>query len=176
MLNTALTLNGPCAIRYPRGSGIGVTIDNELKVLPVGKAEVKIEGKDAYIIAIGNTVYPAMEAAKSLAAHGISCGVLNCRFLKPLDEKTILSIACRVKNLVVVEENARLGGLYSSVSELLINNRNSVLSIGLPDSFIEHGHPSVLREKYGLTAGKIAETTLRWIKNIEKKDSEVKIG
>jgi len=164
MLATSLTLSGPVAIRYPRGSGTGIALDAELQPLPVGKGEIKREGKDVFIVAIGNTVYPALEAAQLLASSNISCGVANMRFLKPFDDRLILSLLDSAKRLVVIEENSVLGGLNSAVSELLVGRDVKILKIGLPDSFIEHGHPSILREKYGLTSKKIAEQIRQWMK------------
>jgi 1-deoxy-D-xylulose-5-phosphate synthase len=157
MMKTALTLTGPSAIRYPRGAGVGVALDREFQTLPVGKAEVRKEGSDICILAIGNTVAPAMEAARLLAAGKIDAGEVNMRFLKPFDAQTVLSIASRVKNIAVIEENSVIGGLNSQVCETLAGKDARILQIGLPDIFIEHGHPSLLREKFCLTAEKIAD-------------------
>ena len=164
MLKTAITIDGPVAIRYPRGAGVGVDMDREMKVLPVGKAEIKREGYDVYFLALGNTVSPAIEASKLLAGRGINAGVVNLRFLKPFDSKLVLSLAEKVKKFVVIEENALFGGVTSTVCELLVGKNVEVLPIGIPDNFVEHGHPNVLREKYGLTPEKICEKVSGWMK------------
>ena len=164
MLNTAFELSGPSAIRYPRGSGVGVALDKNLKVLPVGEAEIKKEGNDVFIIAIGNTVYPSIEAANILAGMGISAGVVNVRFLKPFDSKLILSLAGKVKNFAVIEENSYLGGLYSAVCETLAGKPVNILQNSFPDHFIEHGSPKILRDKYNFSPEKIAQKISGWIK------------
>lgn len=164
MLKTALAHNGPVAIRYPRGSGIGVTLDMTLKKLAFGKSEIKVEGKDAVIFAIGNMVYPAMDAAKTLLTSGIHCTVVNMRFLKPLDTELIENLAAKCKKIVVIEENSVVGGLGSSIHPVIKGKNPDFLHIGLPDKFIEHGSQKVLRETYGLTAEKIAAKIKDWLK------------
>ncbi|MHB9154985.1 MAG: 1-deoxy-D-xylulose-5-phosphate synthase [Endomicrobiales bacterium] len=162
MLKTALSLPGPSLIRFPRGSAVGVPFDREPYALPVGKAEVLREGKDLYLCAIGNTVHPALSAAGLLAARGISAGVVNVRFLKPFDEARMISLAAAVKHFVVVEENSLIGGLGSRIYPALNGQNVKILHLALPDSFIEHGDPKILREKYNLTAEKIAARTGEW--------------
>lgn len=155
MLKTALEYNGPAAVRYPRGTGLGVPMDQELKLLPIGKGEMHQEGDDVVIIAIGNMVKPAQEAGERLKAGGIAAAVVNARFVKPLDEELILRLAKMTGRIVTVEEHALQGGFGSAVLECIEDNRLSavkVLRIGLPDRFIEHGTQAVLRQKYGLDA------------------------
>jgi len=155
MLKTALEHNGPAAVRYPRGTGLGVPMDQELRQLPLGKGELIREGDDLVIIAIGNMVKPAIEAADRLKAGGISAAMVNARFIKPLDEELILRLAKRSGRVVTIEEHALQGGFGSAVLECIEDNRLSavkVLRIGLPDKFIEHGTQAVLRQKYGLDA------------------------
>jgi 1-deoxy-D-xylulose-5-phosphate synthase len=152
MLYTALQLTGPVAIRYPRGTAIGVPLDPEYKSIPVGESEVLREGKDLLIIALGSMVSPSMEAATILQDEGLSVGVVNCRFVKPLD-KSLAAQARSVGKVLVVEENIRQGGLGSALLELL--NESDVSDVrlkrmGLPDKFVEHGPLALLREKYGL--------------------------
>ena len=152
MLFTALQHPGPSAIRYPRGRGLGVSLDPEYRVLPVGEAEVVREGKDLMIIALGTMVAPSLEAAGILEQEGFSSRVINCRFVKPLDPK-LADYARSIGKVIVVEENIKQGGLSSAVLELfndhdLTNIR--VKRIGLPDKFVEHGPVGVLRAKYGL--------------------------
>ncbi|MDY7030994.1 MAG: 1-deoxy-D-xylulose-5-phosphate synthase [Thermodesulfobacteriota bacterium] len=153
MLKTAVDCGSPVSIRYPRGKGYGVKLESELKSLEIGKGEVLREGNDALIIAIGSMVYPAMEAARLLHERGIECTVVNARFVKPLDERLIVSLVKEIKTIITVEENALEGGFGSSVLELL--ERNDLLNvrlkrIGIPDKFIEHGPQQLLRKRYGL--------------------------
>ena len=153
MLKTALEYNGPAALRYPRGTGLGVPMDQELKLLTIGKGEVLQDGDDVVIIAIGNMVRPAQVAGERLTAEGISAAVVNARFVKPLDEELILRLAKKSGRIVTVEEHALQGGFGSAVLECVEDNRLStvkILRIGLPDRFIEHGPQAVLRRKYGL--------------------------
>ncbi len=164
MLNTALSWDFPCAIRFPRGQGIGVKLDRQYKVLPLGKAEVLAEGNDVAILAIGNTVHPCLLVQQRLEAEGIKANLVNIRFVKPLDEGLIKKIIKKVHKIVTVEENTLSGGFGSSIKELLATDNVRILSIGLPDQFIEHGSREKLREKYGLTADKIAQRVGEFIK------------
>ena len=157
MLYTALQHNGPVAIRYPRGRGFGVSIDPEFKAIPIGKSEILREGNDLAILAIGNMVYPSLNAAVALEKEGLSVGVVNCRFVKPLD-KELVDIVSPSGRVLVVEENIRQGGFGGAILELFndLGLKNmSVKRIGLPDKFVEHGPQDVLREKYGLDSAGI---------------------
>jgi len=165
MLNTALSWNFPCAIRYPRGEGFGVKLDGQYKVLPLGKAEVLAEGDDVAILAIGNSVHPSFLAQQRLEAEGIKVNLANMRFVKPLDEDLIKKIIKKVHKIVTVEENTLSGGFGSAVKELLAADGVRILSIGLPDRFIEHGRSEELREKYGLTAERIADKVREFVKS-----------
>ncbi|MGD8983674.1 MAG: 1-deoxy-D-xylulose-5-phosphate synthase [Desulfobacteraceae bacterium] len=159
MLYTALQHSGPAAIRYPRGTAIGVPLDPEYKTIPIGESEILSEGKDLLIIALGSMVSPSMEAATILQNEGLSVGVVNCRFVKPLD-KGLVEQAGAVGKVLVVEENIRQGGLGSALLELLNDSdmRNVRLKrIGLPDKFVEQGPLAFLREKYGLDKSGILE-------------------
>ncbi len=153
MLRLALHHDGPCAIRYPRGRvkhGLDYQGPSDLRI---GKAEMVAEGDDMAIIAIGNSVSPAQKAAEALKKDGISACVINARFIKPLDEDLLISVAQRVKRVVTVEENVLAGGFGSAVLECF--NRAgltdvSVRRIGIDDEFVEHGSQAILRKKYGL--------------------------
>ncbi|MDD5353689.1 MAG: 1-deoxy-D-xylulose-5-phosphate synthase [bacterium] len=151
MVTTAIAHQGPVAIRYPRGQGLGIKLDKELKKLEIGKAEILQEGKDVAILAIGTMVQPALEAAEMLLQDKILATVVNARFASPLDEKRILALANKVQCLVTIEENVIAGGFGSAVTELLSEQGVRVRSIGFPDQFIEHGSMRILRDKYGLT-------------------------
>lgn len=155
MLKTAVEYNGPSAVRYPRGLGCGVPMDQELRTLKIGKAELIKDGSEAAIIAIGNMVCPSIEAAKRLVDEGISVSVVNARFVKPLDETMILALAKKTGRIVTIEEHVLFGGFGSAVLECLDANGVSGIKthrIGLPDAFIEHGTQKILRQKYGLDA------------------------
>jgi len=159
MLKTAVYSDRPIALRYPRGAGYGVTMDQELITLDIGKGKLLSDGDDLAIIAIGVTVYPALEAARMLAADGIRAMVVNARFVKPLDRETILQAASRTGNLLTVEENALQGGFGSAILELLESagmNEVRTKRLGIPDRFIEHGSQSRLRSDLGLDASGIA--------------------
>ena len=141
LLATAIEYPGPAAIRFPRGAGLGIALDPDVKALPLGEAELLRDGSDAAILAIGNTVHPALEAATELAADGIDCAVLNARFVKPLDRDRILSLAERCGIVVTVEEHSAVGGFGSSVLELIAGEGLQVATriLGIPDDLIEHG-------------------------------------
>jgi 1-deoxy-D-xylulose-5-phosphate synthase len=149
---------GPIAVRYPRGSGVGVPLDTRLRRIPIGEAEPLREGRDVTILAIGAMVYPSLAAAETLAEGGISCGVVNARFVKPLDDELILELATRHGVLVTAEEAQRAGGFGSAVAELLHDRGVScrVVSIAIPDRFVEHATPAEQRRSVGLTAEEIA--------------------
>jgi 1-deoxy-D-xylulose-5-phosphate synthase len=134
-------------------------MDQELQTLMIGKGELLRDGGDVAIIAIGNMVLPAIDAADRLKQAGIAASVVNARFVKPLDEELILANAKKTGRIVTVEEHALQGGFGSAVLECIESNRLSgikTLRIGLPDRFIEHGTQSVLRQKYGLDGVGIA--------------------
>ena len=159
MIKTAVEHDGPAAVRYPRGAGLGVPMDQEITALPIGRGEVLREGEDLTIIAIGNMVRPSLEAAEMLQSAGISAAVVNARFVKPLDEELVLRYARSTGRIVTVEEHALQGGFGSAVLECLENSKVSGVRshrIGLPDRFIEHGPQTLLRKKYGLDAEGIA--------------------
>jgi 1-deoxy-D-xylulose-5-phosphate synthase len=159
MVKTALQYECPVAIRYPRGSGYGVKLDNDLCVLERGRAEILKQGRDLAILAIGVSVYAAMDAAQALQTEGIDAGVVNCRFIKPLDKDMVCSCAREVGKIITVEENVLAGGFGSAVLETLGENGISgvrVKRLGINDVFVEHGSQAVIRKKYGLDAESIA--------------------
>jgi 1-deoxy-D-xylulose-5-phosphate synthase len=167
MLLTAVGCNGPAAIRYPRGNGYGVPLDQVLRPLAIGKGEQLREGKDGAILAVGAMVYPALEAAKILAEAGISLTVVNARFIKPLDRELILSLAADTGRLITIEENALQGGFGTAVLELLETEGvydTAVTRLGYPDRYIEQGEQPELRASHGLDPQGIA-TSIRRIFN-----------
>ncbi|MDO7786401.1 1-deoxy-D-xylulose-5-phosphate synthase [Desulforamulus aquiferis] len=163
MLNTAVHHGGPAAVRYPRGAGEGVSLDEKLEKLPIGKAELLREGNDIVLLALGNMVPEAIQAAEILHAKGVRATVINARFIKPLDQELIIKYAKVIKNIVTIEEHVLMGGFGSAVIELLESegiNDVAIKCIGLPDRFIEHGKQDILRANYGLTADGIVETVM----------------
>jgi 1-deoxy-D-xylulose-5-phosphate synthase len=152
---------GPIAMRFPRGEGLGVPLDAELRALPIGKAEVIREGRDLVFFAIGAMVPPCVLAAEILASRGIEAGVVNARFVKPLDTELIDRIAGQDTFLITVEDNAVAGGFGSGVNEHLIEqgfDAGGVRNLGLPDRFIEHGERGELLAEVGLSPDAIAKT------------------
>jgi 1-deoxy-D-xylulose-5-phosphate synthase len=163
MLYTAVHHPGPIAIRYPRGQGVGAAFSSTLQKIPLGQAEVLKEGDDLLILALGASVYPALDAAAQLDQQGLKDSVVNARFVKPLDENLILTLAARIGRVLTVEENVVAGGFGSAVLELLADKgltEVAVKRLGIPDVFVEHGSPAILRQKYGLDAAGILESAL----------------
>ncbi|UCG14834.1 MAG: 1-deoxy-D-xylulose-5-phosphate synthase [Deltaproteobacteria bacterium] len=160
MLKTALEHDGPIALRYPRGTAEGVAMDDEIETLPIGKGKLICEGDDLAILAVGNRVIPAAEAAKSLEKEGIRAAVANCRFIKPLDRDLIIQLASRTKQLITVEENALQGGFGSAVLELLAEEGLTnvrVVRLGIRDQFVEHGSQQIQRSSCGIDTPSIIE-------------------
>jgi 1-deoxy-D-xylulose-5-phosphate synthase len=148
MLYTAFQMDTPTAVRYPRGNGPGAPVRKHMAALPVGRGEIRREGKSVAILAFGAMLTPSLEAGAVLDAT-----VANMRFVKPLDEALILDLAARHGLLVTVEENTVLGGAGSAVAELLDARGIAVpsLLLGLPDVFLEQGDPAILLQEWGLT-------------------------
>jgi 1-deoxy-D-xylulose-5-phosphate synthase len=147
MLYTGLTLDSPSAVRYPRGTGPGVPIEKEMRALPVGRAEVRREGRRVAILAFGTLLKSALEAGAELDAT-----VVNMRFVKPLDEALVALLARTHALLVTLEENAVMGGAGSAVAESLAAQGIVVplLHLGLPDRFVDHGDQNQLLASVGL--------------------------
>ncbi|MDQ1922233.1 1-deoxy-D-xylulose-5-phosphate synthase [Massilia pseudoviolaceinigra] len=153
MLSTGYQYNGPAAVRYPRGAGIGAVIEKELTTLPIGKGEIKREGKSVAILAFGSMVARSVVAGEELDAT-----VANMRFIKPLDVELVKRLAQEHDYLVTVEEGAVMGGAGSAVAEALAAEgiQKPLLILGLPDKFIDHGDPAALLASVGLDAKGIA--------------------
>jgi 1-deoxy-D-xylulose-5-phosphate synthase len=161
MLKTAIDHNGPIALRYPRGFGEGVNIDPEITPIPIGKGEILHDGEDLLIIAVGRSVGDALKARETLIKEDISVAVINARFVKPLDNELVLSIAKKVKAVVTVEDHMKIGGLGSAVLECFADNHLAGIKIGrigIDDTFVEHGSQTELREKYGIDSSAIIRT------------------
>ncbi|HKY06340.1 MAG TPA: 1-deoxy-D-xylulose-5-phosphate synthase [Blastocatellia bacterium] len=153
MLKTAVDYNGPASVRYPRGAGVGAAMDEKMEALEIGKAEILREGAEVAILGIGSEVHYCLKAADRLAADAIAPTVVNARFVKPLDEELILTLARTHGSIVTVEDHYLSAGFGSAVMELLEEHGLSdvrVLRLGFPDKLIEHGSQSLLLAKYGL--------------------------
>ncbi len=166
MMVTAIEHPGPAALRYPRGNGYGVDISSPPKTIEIGKAELLRDGDDVAILALGDMVYPAVEAARNLEKDGIDVAVINARFIKPLDDKMIVELARNMRLIVTVENAYLAGGFGSAVLELLeengLSDKIKVVRMGVTDEIVTHGDPKILLAKYGLDAdgihAKVVET------------------
>lgn len=171
MVKTAIEYeDGPIAVRYPRGIGVGVELQEEMKSIPIGKGEILCEGDDVLILALGNKVHPALDAASLLAESSISASVVNARFVKPLDEDLILPLARRIKKIITVEDHTVIGGFGSAVLELLADNKIGDVELkrlGIPDEFIEHGPPETLHKICGYDTDSIVQEALKLVENSE---------
>jgi 1-deoxy-D-xylulose-5-phosphate synthase len=155
MLKTAVECGGPVSIRYPRGRGIGVPIDDIPVSLEIGKGEIVYDAEGAHlaIVAVGSTVYPALAAALKLKDEGISVRVINARFVKPLDEELLRDTVKSIKRIITVEENVLMGGFGSAILELLEETgvRDVIVKrLGIRDEFVEHASQTELRRMYGI--------------------------
>lgn len=153
MMATSLTIDGPSAIRYPRGAVANVQCKAEPQPIPVGKAEVLSDGSDVAILGLGPMTTYARELGQRLEKDGFSAAVINPRFVKPIDREMLANYARRVSAFVTFEDHVKMGGFGSAVIEALqeIGSAIPVVRIGWPDQFIEHGKIESLRAKYGLT-------------------------
>ena len=159
MLATAIAIEGPAAVRYPRGAGLGVPLTDSLETLPVGKAEVLQEEGDIAFLAVGTMVEKAKEAAAILKEEGIEAAVVNMRFIKPLDTELLGEMARTKRLLITAEENVLAGGFGSAVAEYLADHGIEVplLRFGIPDRFIEQGTRRELLSLCGLQSDEMAE-------------------
>jgi 1-deoxy-D-xylulose-5-phosphate synthase len=161
MLKTAVTCGSPVSLRYPRGKGLGVALDEELHVIPSGKGEILLDPADAFlsVVAIGSCVYPALAAAELLQKEGIALQVINARFVKPLDEELLYAAAEKFKRMITVEENNLMGGFGSAVLELFAEKGLAGITVrrlGIPDTFAPQATQKELRRLYGIDAEGIA--------------------
>ncbi len=154
---------GPIAVRYPRGAGVGVPLAEEgWESLPIGKGEILRSGEDVLILAYGSMVHPSLQAAEILKEHGLSATVVNARFLKPLDTELILPLARQATQVVTVEEGCLMGGFGSAVLETLMDAEIQVpvLRLGVPDRLVDHAKPEQALAELGLNSAGIAEQIL----------------
>jgi 1-deoxy-D-xylulose-5-phosphate synthase len=164
MLHTALKYDdGPIALRYPRGSGVGVPLPRRPEVLEIGTGEILREcesgGRRVALLGYGTGVAKALEASDILADHGISVTVADARFAKPIDAGLAAQLAAEHDLLVTVEEGVLAGGFGSAVWETLSDAGIAprILRVGLPDRYVTHGAPGLLHEEVGFTGERIAE-------------------
>jgi 1-deoxy-D-xylulose-5-phosphate synthase len=168
MLLTALEHNGPIALRYPRGTALGVDLDPVIAPIPIGQAEILTRGNDLLILAIGHMVPEAVKAHQELLTQGIRSTVVNCRFVKPMDDPKLFELAKTIPHILTVEDNVLQGGFGSAVLEALADRGISAVPIkriGIPDRFVEHGAEAILRAKYGLNALGIVVAAQALLKN-----------
>jgi len=180
MLKTSFETGHPTSLRYPRGNGFGVTMDAELQSLPIGKGEVLREGNAGAIFAIGNEVWPSMQAAEILAKEGIEVAVINARFIKPLDDELIAKYCRPFTKIITVEEGSLAGGFGAAIMERVqqLGIRDVVFHrIGIPDEYVHHGAQDVLRAQYDLDANGIAKRVREFVGesgNADELNPEVK--
>jgi len=168
MLRTAVEHDGPAALRFPRGNGMGVPLDPEIKALPLGVAELLRDGEDVAVVAIGSLVHAALEAATALAAEGVSVALLNARFVKPLDTARITALARRCRALITVEEHSGMGGFGGAVLESLAEAGILLPTrcLAVPDRFVEHGDTKALHAALGLDAAGIERAVLALLEEL----------
>ena len=163
MLRTALVHEGPIALRYPRGAAEGVPLPERPQEIPIGSGELLAEGERVALLGYGYGVQVALDAARLLGEHDLSVSVADGRFAKPLDTELVRRLARDHDLLVTIEENVLPGGFGSAVLEHLEDafadpgSRARVVRIGLPDRYVTHGKPDLLREEVGLTPQAVAE-------------------
>ena len=175
MMEYAITLNKPVVIRYPRGGESDYKFEKHEKI-EIGKAEILKEGQDVTIIGIGKMVATAMNVAIELEKEGIRAEVINARFLKPLDEKTMMDSISKTRFVVTVEDGTLIGGLGSAIKELIVNKKMEKIqmkSFAYPDEFIKHGSVSELEECFGLDSDNIFKFILEKL-NVQNKIKEEK--
>ncbi|HLO66664.1 MAG TPA: 1-deoxy-D-xylulose-5-phosphate synthase [Holophaga sp.] len=153
MLFTAIYSNRPAALRYPRGNGLGVALEEPVTALPIGKGELLREGSDLLLAAVGTLVAPAMELANRLEAEGVSCAVINARFIKPLDEELLATWASKVRGIVALEEGCAPGGFTGAVAEFLADQGigRPLLRCAVADHIVHHGDQARLLDEEGLS-------------------------
>lgn len=177
MLFTAIEYkDGPIALRYPRGSALGVEIKPGFEKIEIGKAEILKTGEDVALLAYGLMVHYALIASEKLESQGIHCEVVNMRFAKPLDKVLLDDIASKFRKVVTLEENSVIGGFGSGVLEYFSekNYKNDILRLGLPDKFVEHGTQEELHKMLGIDPDGIVNQITNFI-DIRKSKEEVSV-
>jgi 1-deoxy-D-xylulose-5-phosphate synthase len=174
MLRTAIAHDGPAALRYPRGAAEGVDIPEQPQEIPVGTGELLASGERVALLGYGYGVSVALEAAGLLEAHGLTPTVADGRFAKPLDSELLERLVLGHDLVVTIEENVLPGGFGSAVLEHVEDafadrpaDRSRILRVGLPDRYVTHGKPALLREEVGLTGASVADRVLATLRSEE---------
>jgi len=178
LLKTALDSGRPFAIRYPRGFGLGVPLDAAPQAIPIGSGELLREGSDIHLLAYGSMVAPAMEAAAELGRQGIDCGVVNARFVKPLDTALLQRVAQLAPRILTLEEHLVTGGFGSAVLEEVERWRNASAEVrvhAIPDQFIDHGPQAWQRAKFRLDPPGIADVVLEVFPDLAREAGDEKV-
>lgn len=172
MLHTALAADGPVAIRYPRGSGMGVSLPDQPEVFEAGKAQLRREGVDVALLAVGRMVSVADEAADMLVRSGVSTSVVNLRWVKPLDLETVAWAAGSHRLVVTIEENTGAGGAGAAVCEALTDMGYvvPVLRLAIPDCFVTHGATDRLLAEVGLTPEAVRDAVVGRLNDLEAQE------
>ena len=170
LLYTALNHNGPFGIRYPKYSSVEFDNNGQAKLIPIGSWDVERNGEDIVILAVGPMVYSALTVASELEQSGISCEVVNCRFIKPMDMAYLDSIVRRFNKVITIEEGVINGGFGDGVSSWLLENgyKGEIKRLGLPDSYVEHGSRSQILNQLSLDNSGIKNTVIGLLKMIEE--------
>lgn len=170
LLYTALNHNGPFGIRYPKYSSVEFDNNGQAKLIPIGSWDVERNGEDIVILAVGPMVYSALTVASELEQSGISCEVVNCRFIKPMDMAYLDSIVRRFNKVITIEEGVINGGFGDGVSSWLLENgyKGEIKRLGLPDSYVEHGSRSQILNQLSLDNSGIKNTVNGLFKMIEE--------
>jgi len=164
MMVTAIDHDGPIALRYPRGTGVGIQIEDNPEPLEIGKGEVINQGNDILIIAIGNSVTEAVKANQILSEQGIFSTIINARFVKPLDSDLIIEYVKKIKKIIIVEDHVLDGGFGSAVIEILTDKGVTgffLKRIGIKNRFVEHGPQDVLRKDYEIDYAAIVTAAIK---------------
>ena len=170
MLHFALCYDkGPVAIRYPRGTACDIH-EEFCEPIVYGKSEVIFRDKDIAILAVGHMYESAVQVRESLISQGYHCSLLNARFVKPIDQEMIMQLSSDHRLIVTIEENVRSGGYGEHVAAYIVQENLDIriLTLSLPDQFIEHGDVTILREKTGLNVESMTEKIIRCLYNIIK--------
>ena len=167
LMYTALNQkNAPFSIRYPKSESIEFAENDQVELLPIGDWELTVRGKDITILAVGPMVYSAEKAALELKENGISCEVVNCRFIKPMDVKYLDNLVKRFNKIITIEEASVKGGFGSNVAQWITTNgyAGKISIMGLPDAFVKHGSRNELLRQLGLDSSGIIRECKKLLK------------
>jgi len=166
LLYTALNIKGqPISIRYPKASSVEFDENGQAEMLPIGSWEVEQRGSDVAILAVGPMVYTALDAAKQIASMGVTCEVVNCRFIKPMDKAYLDSIKKKFAKIITLEEGTTTGGFGDGVAGWLLENgfQGQFKKLGLPDTYVEHGSRDEILTMLGLDVDGVAQSIRNFV-------------